>query len=165
MQQTEAMEQGREGSEEKEEQLTAQQKIELERQEEAKLKQKYPTMGGKPGLPGKPAGGPGGQSSFLQKRMAKNAKFFDSGDYQMNKQQAKGPGIPGLKLGLGMPQAGPTGQVIPTPDLVPARKNSTIQPRDDRSLPHGIIGSGADSPTAGGGCLSPGHAATSQLSL
>ena len=27
--------------------------------------------------------GPGGQSSFLQKRMAKNAKFFDSGDYQV----------------------------------------------------------------------------------
>ena len=28
--------------------------------------------------------GPGGQSSFLQKRMAKNTKYFDSGDYQVN---------------------------------------------------------------------------------
>ena len=30
--------------------------------------------------------GPGGQSSFLQKRMAKNTKYFDSGDYQVNHQ-------------------------------------------------------------------------------
>ena len=28
--------------------------------------------------------GPGGQSSFLQKRMAKNTKYFDSGDYQVS---------------------------------------------------------------------------------
>ena len=28
--------------------------------------------------------GPGGQSSFLQKRMAKNTKYFDSGDYQVD---------------------------------------------------------------------------------
>merc|ERR1711972_1292425 len=104
-----------------EKELTAKEKIELERQEEAKLKAKFP-MVGRPGLPGKPAGGPGGQSSFLQKRMAKNTKYFDSGDYQMDLQKGKGrPGLPGLKLGGAPPQGqagqslGPTGQVIPTP--------------------------------------------------
>merc|ERR1719309_1392738 len=83
---------------------TPEEKLEVERQEEAKLKQKFPNMA-KPGLPGKPAGGPGGQSSFLQKRMAKNAKYFDSGDYQMDQQKAKGrPGVAGLKLGGAPPQ-------------------------------------------------------------
>jgi len=139
---------------------TPEEKLEVERQEEAKLKQKFPNMA-RPGLPGKPAGGPGGQSSFLQKRMAKNAKYFDSGDYQMDQQKAKGrPGVAGLKLG--MPQAGPTGNVIPTPELVPARKTSIIQPRADHSQPHGICSSGGgESPTG----QSPGHSATSQLSM
>ena len=33
--------------------------------------------------------GPGGQSSFLQKRMAKNTKYFDSGDYQVYKPDGR----------------------------------------------------------------------------
>ena len=44
------------GEQEEEKELTAKEKIELERQEEAKLRQKFP-MAGRPGLPGKPAGG------------------------------------------------------------------------------------------------------------
>ena len=44
------------GEQEEEKKLTAKEKIELERQEEAKLRQKFP-MAGRPGLPGKPAGG------------------------------------------------------------------------------------------------------------
>ena len=45
-----------ESGEQEEKELTAKEKIELERQEEAKLRQKFP-MAGRPGLPGKPAGG------------------------------------------------------------------------------------------------------------
>lgn len=45
-----------ESGEQEERELTAKEKIELERQEEAKLRQKFP-MAGRPGLPGKPAGG------------------------------------------------------------------------------------------------------------
>ena len=152
-----------EGGEQEEKELTAKEKIEvqwfgsflwiifscyqLERQEEAKLRQKFPTVG-RPSLPGKPAGGnsyfhcitcslkirnwpvliwrmekillsftqlaivnspemwlvlfliklfhlgPGGQSSFLQKRMAKNTKYFDSGDYQVNHKNIKSIVIP-----------------------------------------------------------------------
>ncbi len=37
----------------------------------------------------------GGHSTFLQKRLAKGQKFFDSGDYQMAKQKStrSGPGM------------------------------------------------------------------------
>ncbi|BES90153.1 cAMP-regulated phosphoprotein/endosulfine conserved region [Nesidiocoris tenuis] len=45
----------------------------IEKLEEAKLMAKYPLAGG-------------GHSSFLQKRLNKNQKYFDSGDYQMAKQ-------------------------------------------------------------------------------
>ena len=62
---------------------TSQQKAEIERLEEQKLKSKFP------GVPNRPmaAGGGGGHSAFLQKRLAKGQKFFDSGDYQMAKQK------------------------------------------------------------------------------
>ena len=81
--------------------------IDIEKAEEQKLKSKFP---GKPqpshlSLPfhsnihcqgqllmtcyisaigGRPGGG--GQSAFLQKRLGKGMKYFDSGDYQMAKQ-------------------------------------------------------------------------------
>lgn len=48
-------------------------KNEVERQEEAKLKAKYPTANS-------------GHSAFLQKKLAKGTKYFDSGDYQMARQ-------------------------------------------------------------------------------
>lgn len=54
-------------------------------------------------------------------------KFFDSGDYQMAKQRPgnlaapfKAPAAP-AKL--------PTGDAIPTPETVPLRKTSIIQPK------------------------------------
>ena len=73
-------------------------------------------MGGRPG----PGGG--GHSAFLQKRLGKGQKYFDSGDYQMAKQ---GGGRGGLRA---MPVlAQPTGEAHPTPDSVPARKSSIIQ--------------------------------------
>ncbi|OWR53613.1 cAMP-regulated phosphoprotein 19 [Danaus plexippus] len=91
---------------------------EVEKLEEAKLKAKFPNA-----MLGR---GPGGHSAFLQKRLAKGQKFFDSGDYQMAKQRPsnlaapfKAPAAPKL----------PTGDAIPTPDTVPLRKTSIIQPK------------------------------------
>ncbi|KAL5290941.1 ENSA family protein [Megaselia abdita] len=86
---------------------------ELEKIEEEKLKAKYPSSTG--------LRGPGGHSAFLQKRLQKGQKYFDSGDYQMAKQ--KGGGIKQV-----FANKVPTGEAIPTPESVPARKTSIIQP-------------------------------------
>lgn len=99
--------------------------VEIEKVEEAKLKAKYAFKSG-PAI--------GGHSTFLQKKLAKGQKYFDSGDYQMAKQNPLGgptmqggaKQIPGSKLvpsnlGYG------TGDAIPTPESVPARKTSIIQ--------------------------------------
>jgi len=51
----------------------------IEKQEEDKLKTKFPQAA-------KPMAG---HSAFLQKRLAKGQKYFDSGDYQMAKQAGK----------------------------------------------------------------------------
>merc|ERR1712059_117265 len=107
------------------------QKIEIERQEEQKLKSKFPGMpaaGGRPGLGG------GGHSAFLQKRLGKGQKYFDSGDYQMAKQGGRigGRTMPVL--------AQPTGEAHPTPDSVPARKSSIIQGVSGQGGPHGVPG-------------------------
>lgn len=48
-------------------------------------------------------------------------KYFDSGDYQMAKQ--KGGGVKQV-----FANKVPTGEAIPTPDSVPLRKSSIIQP-------------------------------------
>lgn len=85
---------------------------ELEKLEEEKLKAKYPSGALR---------GPGGHSAFLQKRLQKGQKYFDSGDYQMAKQ--KGGGIKQV-----FANKVPTGEAIPTPETVPARKTSIIQP-------------------------------------
>jgi len=103
---------------------TSQQKAELERIEEQKLKTKFP------GVPSRPmAGGGGGHSAFLQKRLAKGQKYFDSGDYQMAKQ--KNRLVPGRTAMPVMTQT--TGDAHPTPETVPARKTSIIQPLHDHS--------------------------------
>ncbi len=152
--------------------LTKDQKINIEREEEQKLREKYPQAAGaiRPGRPG------GGHSAFLQKRLAKGQKYFDSGDYQMAKQKSRLPGAAkeGIPSGLatasaaaGASSAGtgaggadvaaagaasgaasgaagrltmpvlaqppPTGETIPTPELVPMRKTSIIQPLHDHS--------------------------------
>lgn len=85
---------------------------ELEKIEEEKLKSKYPAAGLR---------GPGGHSAFLQKRLQKGQKFFDSGDYQMAKQ--KGGGVKQVFAN----KVVSTGEAIPTPETVPARKTSIIQ--------------------------------------
>jgi len=84
----------------------------VEAAEEAKLRSRFP-MAGRPIA---------GHSAFLQKRLAKGQKYFDSGDYQMARQsnQFDKSRMPPLL-------AQPTGETIPTPDSVPVRKTSIIQ--------------------------------------
>merc|ERR1712173_526288 len=82
---------------------------------------KYPQaskpMGAGPGI-GTSGVGTGGsvQTAFLQKRLAKGQKYFDSGDYQMAKQKVGPRGVAGrLTIPVqGVAQA-PTGDTIPTP--------------------------------------------------
>lgn len=89
----------------------------VEKQEEEKLKAKYPqAIGG--------FGRPGGHSAFLQKRLQKGQKYFDSGDYQMAKQKPGGGGMAKQIFANKVP----TGEAIPTPESVPIRKTSIIQP-------------------------------------
>ncbi|CAH1100625.1 unnamed protein product [Psylliodes chrysocephalus] len=96
---------------------------EVEKQEEAKLKAKYSFPPG-----GGPALKASGHSAFLQKRLSKGQKYFDSGDYQMAKQK-----FGNITNKPGLPLPGPnsyvgTGDTIPTPDTVPIRKTSIVQP-------------------------------------
>lgn len=114
--------------------------------EEAKLKAKFPMAANRPA-----------HSAFLQKRLLKGVsfhfralvlcqtvkfpnlhpiffqqKYFDSGDYQMAKQQTQ-------PSNLAKPRPPPfipiqTGDEIPTPETVPARKTSIIQP--SHKFPH-----------------------------
>ncbi|XP_073999009.1 endosulfine alpha [Rhodnius prolixus] len=87
----------------------------IEKLEEAKLKAKYPLAGG------------AGHSAFLQKKLAKGQKYFDSGDYQMARQTsnvaAKTRQVQAPIFNFG------TGDAIPTPESVPIRKTSIIQPK------------------------------------
>ncbi|XP_044752381.1 cAMP-regulated phosphoprotein 19 [Coccinella septempunctata] len=89
---------------------------EAEKKEEEKLRAKYPSAPGGPG--GRLVGG---HSAFLQKRLAKGQKYFDSGDYQMAKQKRDK-----LPIKAPLPFAG-TGEAIPTPDTIPVRKTSIMQ--------------------------------------
>ncbi|XP_011299942.1 alpha-endosulfine [Fopius arisanus] len=91
----------------------------IEKLEEAKLKAKFPNAGGRP---------ISGHSAFLQKRLAKGQKFFDSGDYQMAKQKSTAKPKPPGPLGVCS-----TGDAIPTPETVPQRKTSIIQQKFNTS--------------------------------
>ncbi|XP_012229329.1 cAMP-regulated phosphoprotein 19 [Linepithema humile] len=88
----------------------------IEKLEEAKLRAKFPNATGRPF---------GGHSAFLQKRLAKGQKYFDSGDYQMAKQKSTAKPKPTGVL--------PTGDAIPTPETVPQRKTSIIQQKFNTS--------------------------------
>jgi len=84
---------------------------EAEKSEEAKLRAKYPQVLR-----------PGG-SVFLQKRLQKGQKYFDSGDYNMAK--AKGQKIrPTVPVVAQLPSGA---QAIPTPEDLPTRKTSIVQ--------------------------------------
>lgn len=58
-------------------------KIDIEREQEAKLKAKYGQLKK-----------PGGGSVLLQKRLQKGPKYFDSGDYNMAKAKMNNPKHP-----------------------------------------------------------------------
>lgn len=64
-----------------------------------------------------PMGLPKAQSIFLQKRMNKGQKYFDSGDYQMAKQNAKQ-----MQMNNAI-----TGTIIPTPETVTKLKSFMIK--------------------------------------
>jgi len=117
---------------------TSQEKADIEKLEEQKLKSKFPS------LPNRPLGGGGGHSAFLQKRLAKGQKYFDSGDYQMAQQKGRlgGPGR------MAMPVLAQTGEAHPTPDSVPARKTSIIQPLHDHSQALHLSGENTNQPPA-----------------
>jgi len=91
----------------------------IEQEEEAKLKNKYPNVA-RPG--------PG----FLQKRLQKGQKYFDSGDYNMAKAAVGKGRLPVSTLSHPSPPPPsasptgllPTGDTIPTPECLPARKTS-----------------------------------------
>lgn len=80
----------------------------VEKEQEAKLRAKYPGLRGP------------GSNPLLQKRLSKGQKYFDSGDYNMAKGKNKSM-APGQRLLLG---SGATAH--PTPDSVPTRKTSLI---------------------------------------
>jgi len=98
----------------------------IEKLEEEKLKAKYPMAAG---------GGLSGHSAFLQKKLAKGQKYFDSGDYQMARQttgpKSRQPFSVSTVLNFG------TGDAIPTPESVPVRKTSIIQPKFHPAAPSG----------------------------
>jgi hypothetical protein len=83
----------------------------IEKQQEAQLRSKYPGIKGP------------GSSAFLQKRLSKGTKYFDSGDYNMAKAKggASGP-KPALAPGQKLLLPGSTGDAIPTPETVPHKK-------------------------------------------
>jgi len=89
-------------------------KQDIEKEQEAKLRAKYPGL--------KTAG----TNPLLQKRLSKGQqKYFDSGDYNMAKAGIGGkkPIPTGQKLLL---LGGETGSAHPTPETIPARKTSLI---------------------------------------
>ncbi|VDN01786.1 unnamed protein product [Thelazia callipaeda] len=115
----------------------------IEKQQEQLLMNKLATSGR---LPSKP------QTAFLQKKLQQQRKFFDSGDYAMNKEKTKKPSadipktdlqcfhdpntIPSVAekklsdvpLRVEVKPLGDESLLIPRPDTVPQRKSSIIYP-------------------------------------
>ncbi|XP_006628721.1 cAMP-regulated phosphoprotein 19a isoform X2 [Lepisosteus oculatus] len=85
--------------------------ISPEKAEEAKLKERYPHLGSKPG-----------GSDFLRKRLQKGQKYFDSGDYNMAKAKMKNKQLPTATA----EKAEITGDHIPKPQDLPQRKPSLV---------------------------------------
>lgn len=84
----------------------------------------------KPEVPKYPDRFAGGHSAFLQKKLAKGQKFFDSGDYELARQKmGRGKDSAGVPPGLRFPYA--TDKPIPTPENV--RKVSSANPVDAKA--------------------------------
>lgn len=119
---------------------TPEQKAEIEKEQEMKLKSKFPGMPARP-MPGAGSGGGVSHSAFLQKRLTKGQKYFDSGDYQMAQQKQGRVGSGRMAMPI---LAQPTGEAHPTPSTVPARKTSIIQPMHSHLQPHGHLPPGVE---------------------
>jgi len=89
----------------------------VEKQEEAKLSVRYPAAV-------KPMAG---HSAFLQKRLAKGQKYFDSGDYQMAKQTGKNTTFQG-KPRMMPPILSVAPEIQSTGESMAVRKTSLAQP-------------------------------------
>ena len=133
-----------------EEPLTRDQQINIEREEEKKLKAKYPQVHGPRGIGGRPPGvgpAPGPHSAFLQKRLAKGQKYFDSGDYQMAKQKSRlpGAGIPGTVVAPAAPAASAaaaaTKQQAKKAKLSEEDEEAPDTPEQVTDLPYFLMGS------------------------
>lgn len=85
-----------------------------EKEQEAKLRAKYPGLRGP------------GSNAFLQKRLSKGQKYFDSGDYNMAKaKMGGGAASKPLPQSQKLLLPGSTGDTIPTPEAA-HRKPSLI---------------------------------------
>jgi len=71
----------------------------------------------------------------------------------MAKQRPRGLGGPPGRLAMPVLAQPPTGETIPTPDLVPARKTSIIQPLHDHTQPMHL----ASDPAHSGAAPEPGR--------
>lgn len=84
------------------------------KQEEEKLKKKYPNM--KAGV---------GGSALLSKRLQKN-KYFDSGEYNMTKAKIRGSKLPPAAQENMILQE-PPGDAIPTPEAIATIRKPSLQ--------------------------------------
>ncbi|XP_062604916.1 cAMP-regulated phosphoprotein 19-A-like [Saccostrea cucullata] len=84
------------------------------KQEEDKLRKKYPNM--KPGV---------GGSALLSKRLQKN-KYFDSGEYNMTKAKMRGSKLPPAAQENMILQE-PPGDAIPTPEAIATIRKPSLQ--------------------------------------
>ncbi|KAA0192171.1 Endosulfine alpha b, partial [Fasciolopsis buskii] len=75
----------------------------IERLEEEKLKKKFPGLNKN-------------VSAILQRRLSKNVKYFDSGDYNMAK----------TNVSSNMVREAPIGETIPTPENILVLRNKNI---------------------------------------
>lgn len=86
-----------------------------EKEEESKFKSKYP-------MSTRPPGGP----LLLRKRLQKGQMYFDSGDYYMAKEKSRTE-VPPAATSIRTIIERPTGNIIPTAEMLPPRKASPVQ--------------------------------------
>ncbi|THD26968.1 cAMP-regulated phosphoprotein 19-A [Fasciola hepatica] len=78
----------------------------IERLEEEKLKKKFPGLNKN-------------VSAILQRRLSKNVKYFDSGDYNMAKTNVSSNAV----------RDAPIGETIPTPENILVLRNRNVSPQ------------------------------------
>lgn len=94
----------------------------IEKEEEVKLRSKYPGVRGP------------GSSTFLQQRLSRGQRYFDSGDYNMAKAKSTKP-VPSTTMGKPI-FPGASGDTIPPAEVIAHRKPSLVQSRLADHLQH-----------------------------